>query len=126
MTDGQYEEDEKPPRNKVSRKENRKHDELSGVLTSPERALSASSESDARIHPGINDIGSNQADDVGEGAEKNHRAYDGKVLCPQSVDRIAPQTGNAEEAFHNEASHKSIGITATDEVMMGSAAFRST
>ncbi len=43
---------------------------------------------------------------------------------PQSVDRIAPQTGNAEEAFHNEASHKSIGITASDEVMMGSAAFR--
>ena len=64
----------------------------------------------AQSHPGIRDrvsnVGEDQTEDIERGAEENHRADNRKVLIIDCVDRVAAETWNAEEAFHDKRPHE--------------------
>ena len=62
-------------------------------------------QSNARIGNRVGNIGQKQPQHVGGRPQKHHGADNGEILGIDGVNRVRSQPRNAEETFHDEASH---------------------
>src|SRR5262245_23654962 len=69
----------------------------------------ASVEADAGIYPHVGEVGEDQADDVEQRADEDHRPHHGEVLGVDGVDGVAAEAGDAEEGFCEQAAQEKQG-----------------